>query len=245
MPHHLEWEQAGIVAPRAVRRGRRARLPRHGRPRGVRRRRRRRLPLQPRHRRGDPGGRRRRRRARAHACTTTSACRTSSRYCTDEQKARWLPGICSGELITAIAMTEPGIGSDLASMTHHRDPRRRPLRRQRLEDVHHQRHQRRPRHHRGEDRPDASATRACACSSSSGAWPGFERGRNLEKIGLHAQDTAELFFTDVAVPVGNLLGEEGEGFLQLVAQPAPGAALDRRRRRRRGPRRRSTGRSST
>ena len=78
---------------------------------------RRRLPLQPRHRRGDrsapacaaPGS--------ASRCTTTSACRTSSRYCTDEQKERWLPGICSGELITAIAMTEPGIGSDLASMT--------------------------------------------------------------------------------------------------------------------------------
>ena len=46
--------------------------------------------------------------------------------------------------------------------------------------------------------------------------PGFERGRNLEKIGLHSQDTAELFFTDVAVPVANLLGDEGQGFLQLV-----------------------------
>ena len=45
---------------------------------------------------------------------------------------------------------------------------------------------------------------------------GFERGRNLEKIGQHAQDTAELFFTDVAVPVANLLGQEGEGFMQLV-----------------------------
>jgi alkylation response protein AidB-like acyl-CoA dehydrogenase len=46
---------------------------------------------------------------------------------------------------------------------------------------------------------------------------GFERGRNLEKIGLHSQDTAELFFTDVRVPVENRLGEEGEGFLQLVS----------------------------
>src|SRR5204863_818587 len=46
---------------------------------------------------------------------------------------------------------------------------------------------------------------------------GFERGRNLEKIGQHSQDTAELFFTDVSVPVDNLLGEEGAGFLQLVA----------------------------
>jgi alkylation response protein AidB-like acyl-CoA dehydrogenase len=47
--------------------------------------------------------------------------------------------------------------------------------------------------------------------------PGFERGRNLDKVGLHAQDTAELFFTDVAVPVDNLLGVEGQGFNQLVA----------------------------
>ena len=47
--------------------------------------------------------------------------------------------------------------------------------------------------------------------------PGFERGRNLEKIGIHAQDTAELFFNDVQVPVENLLGAEGEGFRQLVA----------------------------
>ena len=54
------------------------------------------------------------RRASASPCTTTSACPTSSSYCTDEQKARWLPGIASGELITAIAMTEPGTGSDLA-----------------------------------------------------------------------------------------------------------------------------------
>jgi alkylation response protein AidB-like acyl-CoA dehydrogenase len=46
---------------------------------------------------------------------------------------------------------------------------------------------------------------------------GFERGRNLEKIGQHAQDTAELFFSDVHVPVDNMLGQEGEGFLQLVA----------------------------
>ena len=72
--------------------------------------------------------------------------------------------------ITAIAMTEPGIGSDLASMTHDGDPRRRPLRRQRLEDVHHQRHQRRPRDHRGEDRPDAAPRGHDRCSCSSGAW---------------------------------------------------------------------------
>jgi hypothetical protein len=99
--------------------------------------------------------------------------------CTEEQKQRWLPGICSGELITAIAMTEPGIGSDLQGDDHHGDPRRRPLRRQRLQDVHHQRHQRRPRDHRGQDRPDPEAqghepggagARAWTASNGAATW---------------------------------------------------------------------------
>ena len=58
---------------------------------------------------------------------------------------------------------------------------------------------------------------------------GFERGRNLDKIGLKAQDTAELFFDDVRVPAANLLGEEGRGFVLPDGQPAAGAALDRGR----------------
>ena len=57
--------------------------------------------------------------------------------------------------------------------------------------------------------------------------PGFTRGRNLEKLGTHAADTAELFFEDVEVPVENLLGEEGQGFRYLMQQPGPGAARDR------------------
>ena len=56
---------------------------------------------------------------------------------------------------------------------------------------------------------------------------GFERGRNLDKVGLHSQDTAELFFNDVHVPVDNRLGDEGQGFTYLVVEPGPGAALDR------------------
>jgi long-chain-acyl-CoA dehydrogenase len=137
------------------------------------------------------------------------------RYCTDEQRERWLPGIASGELVTAIAMTEPGIGSDLASMstTALRD---------------------------GDDyvvngsktfitngiNADLVITAVKTDPSQRHAgmslvvlergMTGFERGRNLEKLGLHSQDTAELFFTDVAVPRTNLLGEEGQGFFQLV-----------------------------
>ena len=74
---------------------------------------------------------------------------------------------------------------------------------------------------------------------------GFERGRNLDKIGLHAQDTAELFFTDVQVPVDNLLGVEGKGFAAPRRQPAAGAAVDRRRPASPPPRPRSAGRSTT
>ncbi|HKY65091.1 MAG TPA: acyl-CoA dehydrogenase family protein [Acidimicrobiales bacterium] len=135
--------------------------------------------------------------------------------CTDEQRKRWLPGICSGELVTAIAMTEPGIGSDLASMT---TTARRD----------------------GDDyvvngsktfitngiNADLVITavktdptqrhRGISLVVLERGMAGFERGRNLEKIGMHAQDTAELFFTDVRVPVGNRLGDEGEGFRYLV-----------------------------
>ena len=135
--------------------------------------------------------------------------------CSDEQKDRWLPGICSGELITAIAMTEPGIGSDLASMT---TTARRD----------------------GDDyvvngsktfitngiNADLVITavktdpderhRGMSLVVVERGMDGFERGRNLEKIGMHAQDTAELFFSDVRVPVANRLGDEGAGFRYLV-----------------------------
>ena len=133
----------------------------------------------------------------------------------DEQKARWLPGICSGEQITAVAMTEPGIGSDLASMTTTA-----------IRD--------------GDDyvvngaktfitnginadlvvtavkTDPAQKHRGMSLLVIERGMEGFERGRNLDKIGMHGQDTAELFFTDVRVPVENRLGDEGTGFLQLV-----------------------------
>ena len=136
-------------------------------------------------------------------------------YCTDEQKARWLPGIASGELITAVAMTEPGIGSDLASMTTSaiRDGDTYVVNGSKTFIT---------------NGINADLVLVAAKTDPSQkhkgmsimvlerGMDGFERGRNLDKVGMHAQDTAELFFTDVRVPVENRIGEEGEGFMLLV-----------------------------
>ena len=137
------------------------------------------------------------------------------RYCTEEQRGRWLPGIASGELITAIAMTEPGIGSDLASMTTTA-----------IRDGDHYIVNGSKTFITNGINADLVITavktdpsqkhRGMSLLILERGMEGFERGRNLEKIGQHAQDTAELFFTDVAVPVDNLLGEEGQGFVHLV-----------------------------
>jgi long-chain-acyl-CoA dehydrogenase len=135
--------------------------------------------------------------------------------CTEQQQERWLPGICSGDLITAIAMTEPGIGSDLASMTTTavRDGDHYVLNGSKTFITN------------GINadlvvtavKTDPSERhRGMSLVVVERGMDGFERGRNLDKIGMHAQDTAELFFTDVQVPVANLLGEEGEGFAYLV-----------------------------
>jgi alkylation response protein AidB-like acyl-CoA dehydrogenase len=133
----------------------------------------------------------------------------------DEQKRRWLPGLVSGELISAIAMTEPGAGSDLQGI--------------RTSAV---------------DKGDHYVLNGSKTFISNGilsdlvivvcrtdpeaghqgisllvverGMEGFERGRNLDKIGLKAQDTAELFFDNVAVPKENLLGPEGSGFISLM-----------------------------
>jgi alkylation response protein AidB-like acyl-CoA dehydrogenase len=135
--------------------------------------------------------------------------------CTDEQKARWLPGICSGELITAIAMTEPGIGSDLAGMSTSAI----------LDGDHYVVNGSKTFITNGINADlVVTAVKTDPTQRHTGmslivlerGMDGFERGRNLDKIGLHAQDTAELFFTDVSVPVANRLGDEGQGFLGLV-----------------------------
>ena len=137
-------------------------------------------------------------------------------YCTPEQRERWLPGIVSGELITAIAMTEPGIGSDLAGMSTTA----------RRENGHYLVNGSKTFITNGVNadlvitavKTDPSERhRGISLLVLERGMDGFERGRNLEKIGQHAQDTAELSFAGVRVPVENLLGGEGEGFLQLVS----------------------------
>jgi len=132
-------------------------------------------------------------------------------YCNDEQAARWLPGIASGNLITAIAMTEPGTGSDLAAVATSavRDGDEYVL--------------------NGAKTFITNGINSdlvivvCRTTPEGGHggmsllvverdMAGFERGRNLDKVGQHSADTAEMFFSDVRVPVANLLGEEGRAF---------------------------------
>jgi acyl-CoA dehydrogenase len=137
------------------------------------------------------------------------------RLATQEQCERWLPGYCSGEVITAIAMTEPEAGSDLQGMrtTAVRDGDHYVLNGSKtfisngqlcdLVIV------------AARTDPEAGY-RGISLLVVERGMPGFERGRNLDKVGLHAQDTSELFFHDVRVPVGNLLGEEGGGFVALM-----------------------------
>jgi alkylation response protein AidB-like acyl-CoA dehydrogenase len=136
--------------------------------------------------------------------------------CTNaEQQARWVPGMCSGELMTAVAMTEPGIGSDLAGMSTSA-----------IADGDHYVVNGSKTFITNGINSDLVITavktdpsqkhRGMSLLVIEEGTEGFSRGRNLEKIGLHAQDTAELFFADARVPRSNLLGEEGTGFYQLT-----------------------------
>ncbi|MGD0453954.1 MAG: acyl-CoA dehydrogenase family protein [Solirubrobacteraceae bacterium] len=137
-------------------------------------------------------------------------------YCTEPQRERWLDGIASGELITALAMTEPGIGSDLAAMSTSA----------RREGDHYVVNGTKTFITNGINadlvilavKTDPSERhRGISLMVVERSMEGFERGRNLEKIGQHAQDTAELSFSDVRVPIDNLLGQESEGFRYLVS----------------------------
>jgi len=136
-------------------------------------------------------------------------------YCDEEQKQRWLPGIIDGTLITAIAMTEPGTGSDLAG-----------IRTKAVRDGDHYVVNGAKTFITNGINADLIVTavktdpsqrhRGISILVIEAGTPGFERGRNLEKVGMHSQDTAELFFNDARVPVGNLLGAEGQGFGQMI-----------------------------
>jgi alkylation response protein AidB-like acyl-CoA dehydrogenase len=139
--------------------------------------------------------------------------------CTEEQRQRWLPGVAAGELILAIAMTEPGTGSDLAGIrtraTRERDGWRLNGQKSFItnginadlvivaartgEDQH----------------------RGLSLLMVERGMEGFERGKQIEKLGQHCSDTTELFFDDVHVPAENMIGPEGSGFLQLISRLVP------------------------
>ena len=135
-------------------------------------------------------------------------------YASEDQRDRWFPGLVTGDLMTAIAMTEPGTGSDLAAIAASA-----------VVD--------------GDDyivngsktfitsgvnadlviivvRTDPDPHGGLTLLVVEDGMEGLERGRNLDKMGMHAQDTAEMFFTDLRVPIANRLGSEGMGFVQLI-----------------------------
>ena len=138
-------------------------------------------------------------------------------YGTEEQKQRWLPKSVSGELISAVAMTEPGAGSDLAGIqtTAKRDGDFYILNGEKTFIT----------NALGADYvvvvcktdPDAKpAYRGISLIVVEAGTEGFKHGKKLDKVGLHSADTGELIFEDARVPVTNLLGEEGKGFYYLM-----------------------------
>jgi acyl-CoA dehydrogenase len=140
-------------------------------------------------------------------------------YGSEAQKQKWLPGMCAGEIIGAIAMTEPGAGSDLQGMRSRavRDGDDYVLNGQKTFISNGQ-------------LADLVIT-VCKTDPAAGAKGmsllvtergdvGFTRGRNLEKVGWHAQDTSELFYSDVRLPADRLLGEENRGFKYLMQELA-------------------------
>lgn len=132
----------------------------------------------------------------------------------DDQKDRWLPGLTDGSLIGAIGMTEPGTGSDLAAI------RTRAVR----DGDHYVLNGAKTFISNGQNcdlvvvaaRTGDDPHKGLTLLVVEDGTPGFEKGRNLDKLGLHGQDTSELSFTDVRVPERNRLGEEGDGFYQLM-----------------------------
>lgn len=138
-------------------------------------------------------------------------------YGNEEQKMKWLPGCASGDIITAIAMTEPDTGSDLAAIrtTAIKDREEYGINGSKtfisnglncdLVIV------------AAKTDPEANPpSRGVSLICVENGTPGFSKGKKLEKMGFHSQDTAELNFEDCRVPVSNLLGEEGKGFNYLM-----------------------------
>lgn len=144
-------------------------------------------------------------------------------YGTEQQKRRWLPRMASGELVAALAMSEPGAGSDVRAIRTHarRDGNDYIVNGQKTFITH---------GHTADliclavktDVSEGQGVRGFSLLMiETDETSGFARGRRLEKVGLKAQDTAELFFNDARVPVDNLLGGiEGRGFYQLMEQLA-------------------------
>jgi acyl-CoA dehydrogenase len=140
-------------------------------------------------------------------------------YGSEEQKQQWLPKMVSGEVVTAIAMTEPGTGSDLQALrtTAKKDGNHYVINGAKTYITNGQ---------------NADLILVCVKTDTEiqPAWKGvsivlveadregFKRGRNLDKVGLDAADTSELFFEDVRVPMTNCLGEEGKGFVYLMSE---------------------------
>ena len=140
-------------------------------------------------------------------------------YGSEEHKRHWLPKLVSGEVVTAIAMTEPGVGSDLQGIrtTARKDGNHYVINGSKTYITNGQ---------------NADLILVCAKTDTEvqPAWKGvsiilveaeregFKRGRNLDKIGQDAADTSELFFEDVRVPMTNCLGEEGKGFIYLMSE---------------------------
>src|SRR5690606_29358030 len=135
---------------------------------------------------------------------------------TEEQRKRWLPGFCSGDLVTAIAMSEPGAGSDLAGVrpTAVRDGDSYVLNGQKTYITNG--HLANPVLVAAKTAP-AHGAHGVSLFAVERDTPGFTRGRRLAKVGLKASDTAELFFEDCRVPAANLLGTENHGFYHLMA----------------------------
>ncbi len=139
-------------------------------------------------------------------------------YGTDEQKQRWLPKMATGELVCAIAMTEPGTGSDLQAV-------KTTARKQGDQYIINGAKTFITNGQQADiiivvaKTDNTQGAKGISLIVVEASMAGFRRGRNLDKLGQHAADTSELFFDDVAVPLDNLIGgEEGQGFYMLMKQ---------------------------